>query len=947
MKRYLRETWELFYWALWFPSRLQQRMNDWVPQDSDTRFRDILLDKFHLRFFSQFLLLIGLLSLPLFFTEARFLPVIIVVVLFAAYSFAFLFLPLSLSIPFLCFLVLLNSGNELELIWTEVLDTRIIPHLSQIALGIGVGSFSLGITAAIVFTLLRGNQLNWSRNTFVISSTFSALIGVALATENVLWTFLLTGFVGFISFDSKNSLQNEDDAGVVARVVAKVFGLVVAVVVAGVFGGVFAKVFGVVVLVIVALVVLVIVAVVVLVIVARVVGGVLAVVVAVVVAGVVTGVVAGVVAVVVLVIAAGITKLSLFWLLIIVAVVAICCSYPKPTIESLLVTVIYLSILGAGNLGVNTLWVIPILFLCYFRLLPDYLLLYLLLQLRSIVKKIIPWLPKTSPLKQLQQLPPYSTELLWLPLPGHSQLLITAFQENPTQALPILKKMQTMAAPGFHPTVEQALSQIVANLLATVDSTDTLLQTTSPKHSILSLLVPSFFSTSLITEPHKIPTDLAILLPRLQTIVKDVSNALEAENIALKERSLEHILNNLELLFKQLPSFSIPTSAIPPWQMVLQRWQQVIQRELEPQQQSQRELLNPFLYGNPLRIDRKHLFKGRRTIAEQIAYQILDKNHSTLVLLGPRRMGKTSFLLNLPRLLPSDYIPIYIDLQRAGMTSSEGDFCYGLARATYKDSRSQAIQLPAPPTRKEFLQNPYTTLEDWLDDNLPQLGDRRLLLCLDEFEKIGTALTEGRLTQRLLDELRHLIQHGDRLSFLFSGVQALDELGPNWSSYFISTTPIKMLYLEPAEAEDLLRNPDPDFQLQYHPEVIPEILRLTRCQPYLLQLLGASLVTVANERGEKIATPDTLQQAIPKALEQGEPYFANVWSEYTGTTAAECRAGQTFLQQLVLGQQPEPNPETVAAIQRMVKYHLLELAGNGNYRIEIPLIHQWILFNEQ
>ncbi len=178
-------------------------------------------------------------------------------------------------------------------------------------------------------------------------------------------------------------------------------------------------------------------------------------------------------------------------------------------------------------------------------------------------------------------------------------------------------------------------------------------------------------------------------------------------------------------------------------------------------------------------------------------------------------------------------------------------------------------------------------------------------------------------------------------------MQALDELGPNWSSYFISTTPIKMLYLESAEAEDLLRNPDPDFQLQYHPEVIPEILRLTRCQPYLLQLLGASLVTVANQQGSKIATPDTLQQAIPKALEQGEPYFANVWSEYTGTTAAECRAGQTFLQQLVLGQQPDRNPETVAAIQRMVKYHLLEPAGNGNYRIEIPLIHQWILVNEQ
>lgn len=228
--------------------------------------------------------------------------------------------------------------------------------------------------------------------------------------------------------------------------------------------------------------------------------------------------------------------------------------------------------------------------------------------------------------------------------------------------------------------------------------------------------------------------------------------------------------------------------------------------------------------------------------------QILDRNRSTLVLLSSRRMGKTSFLLNLTRLLPSDLIPIYIDLQRAGMASSDGYFYYGFARAIRRDTRSQAIALPPPSSQDYFRQNLYTALEDWLEDNLSLLGERRLLLCLDELEKIGTALTQERMSKRLLDEMR---QHMDHLSFLFSGVQALDELGPNWSSYFISTTPIYMLYLEPHEAEDILRNQDPDFELQYHEEVITEILHLTCCQPYLLQLIWASLVTLANKNGEK------------------------------------------------------------------------------------------------
>ena len=48
MLLFLRETWELFWWAMFCPSRLQQRMNEWLPQAEkdgarpDTNFRDIL-----------------------------------------------------------------------------------------------------------------------------------------------------------------------------------------------------------------------------------------------------------------------------------------------------------------------------------------------------------------------------------------------------------------------------------------------------------------------------------------------------------------------------------------------------------------------------------------------------------------------------------------------------------------------------------------------------------------------------------------------------------------------------------------------------------------------------------------------------------------------------------------------------------------------------------------
>jgi hypothetical protein len=288
----------------------------------------------------------------------------------------------------------------------------------------------------------------------------------------------------------------------------------------------------------------------------------------------------------------------------------------------------------------------------------------------------------------------------------------------------------------------------------------------------------------------------------------------------------------------------------------------------------------------------------------------------------------------------SDLIPIYLDMQQASMTESEGNFCYGLARAIKRDSNSQGLQLTLP-NRRRFRRKPFSTLQDWLDTALPQLGDRRLLLNLDEFEKIGSAIRAGRVSDRLFDELRSLIQHYDRLGFLFSGVQTLDELGPQWSSYFISIVPMEMHYLTPAEAEDLLRNPDPEFALYYEPGIVETLLHLTRCQPYLLQLLGSALVTEANLIHTTLATPALLQAAIPAAFTNGEPYFTNVWTEFTGTNPAEVIAGQQLLKALAQGTPPSTDPSTQAARQRLLRYHVIEQTGEGDC-IEIPLFQQWV-----
>ncbi|WP_219817788.1 AAA family ATPase [Pseudanabaena sp. BC1403] len=570
--------------------------------------------------------------------------------------------------------------------------------------------------------------------------------------------------------------------------------------------------------------------------------------------------------------------------------------------------------------------------LAYYRIYPEFI---------SFIFKLvntISYRVTQYPFDVLRRLPPFTSELLWLPLPNHDRILIAAFRQNPLEALPIFQSIQKQPLYGFQQTIKNALPQLVADQLTAIHTIPELITTATPNHAILPLLVPSLYQTELL-DTKSLNVEL---LPTFQKYAQNIEAALQAGSIALRERGLERILDQLSTLNSQLSGL-VKSKAIPRWQNVIKQWQTIIQQELEQlQRQSQGEILNPFQYGNPLTRDRAQLFKGRSAFADQIVRQILDRNRPTIILHGPRRCGKSSFLLNLPRLLTSDVLPVYIDLQSQSASQSEADFCFTIVRAIHRDARSQQVLLPAPPKREEFRLSPYTQLEDWLDTALTQLGDRRILLNIDEFEAIGIAMEQGRISNRLFDQLRSLIQHQSRLSFLFSGVQTLDELGTNWSSYFISAMPIEMTYLNPDEARELLLNPDPEFTLEYDTGIVDQILTLTRCHPYLLQLLGWVLVQLANTTHTQLVTPTLLQSAIPEAYINGIGYFTNVWEQFTGTNPTEITAGQQQLLALAQGQQPHPTNEAAQkSLQRMLRYHIIEKIDN-QYKFEVPLIERWV-----
>jgi len=526
-------------------------------------------------------------------------------------------------------------------------------------------------------------------------------------------------------------------------------------------------------------------------------------------------------------------------------------------------------------------------------------------------------------LPRLRRTPVYWDDLIFYPLPMLDQLLLLALRTNRAEGLPATE----FIAGSFR----QDWAATQARLTYAVE---TLTGCTSP-----AMIADAPHELDWLADEVMVTLEQGAseIMPRLLAIAGGVRATLGADNLYSRRLGYREVLDGLDMLRRRLPSLG--QQASQRWQPVVDQWQQVLLNELETVSANTglATIENPYQPGTPLQLSRQELFKGRRDLREAVVNALLERHRPTLVLHGPRRMGKTSFLLQLPALLPGNTVPVFLDLQRPTATQSMAAFLYSISRAISRDARPYRLMVSLP-QRTDFEASPFEIFAEWLEDvALPALQDFNLLLTFDEFEKLGEAIGAGRMGEQIFDELRYLIQHQTRLALLFAGVQTLDELGPAWSSYFISVRPLTIGYLRPDEAEELIRRPDwrADFKLVYANEVVDEIMAQTHGHPYLLQLVCSTVVEESNARTTLYVDRPLLETALLRALDQGEPYFRNIWHEMAGPD------GQPFLRQVAQAGVPL-SLDSHPALDRLVRRRVLTQTDHG-YTIEVPLVCHWLL----
>ncbi|WP_179068567.1 hypothetical protein [Nostoc sp. C052] len=126
------------------------------------------------------------------------------------------------------------------------------------------------------------------------------------------------------------------------------------------------------------------------------------------------------------------------------------------------------------------------------------------------------------------------------------------------------------------------------------------------------------------------------------------------------------------------------------------------------------------------------------------------------------------------------------------------------------------------------------------------------------------------------------------------------------------------------------------------------VLQLTRCHPFLVQLLCAEIIVLKNEQDpsiRRLATLADVEAAIPKALKSGVFFFADIQNNQVDATGqailgfiAVQGEGAIVSRQTLLQQFPYADITFKLLLQR----ELIEEVDDG-YSFQVELIRRWFV----
>lgn len=290
--------------------------------------------------------------------------------------------------------------------------------------------------------------------------------------------------------------------------------------------------------------------------------------------------------------------------------------------------------------------------------------------------------------------------------------------------------------------------------------------------------------------------------------------------------------------------------------------------------------VNPYIAGNPVK--GTGMFFGRQDVFSFVQTNLTGRHSDTpIVLYGQRRTGKTSVLYQMHRHLDPRYRCILIDLHSFTLSGGMENLLWDIAISIKRGlQRSYQLRVTVP-DRTTFRANPQREFRDaFLDSVWSVLGEDHLVLMIDEVARFRDEVDAGRLERDVFDYFRHLMQHFERLNFIFSIGSAVEELKKDDAFLFSVALYRRISFLDRSAAQALITEP---VQGCYHvtPDAVDKILQITTGHPYYTQLICHRLFDQWLQAPKPQMTSGDIEDVLTDAIVSGSANLAYVWEDST------------------------------------------------------------------
>lgn len=357
---------------------------------------------------------------------------------------------------------------------------------------------------------------------------------------------------------------------------------------------------------------------------------------------------------------------------------------------------------------------------------------------------------------------------------------------------------------------------------------------------------------------------------------------------------------------------------------------------------------NPFKFGSV--VDEPY-FTNRIVELQQIKKLLESQNH--LILISPRRYGKTSLMLKVVKTLDRPFI--FLDLQ---LVTDVADFAAQLLKRIYRiypfeRLKQFVVSFRIIPTitinpmndEVEIGFQPVSSALPILEDvfnMIEKLGKnaKRPILVLDEFQDID------RIANGLDRQLRAIIQHHKNINYAFLGSMEsmMRDIFEKKKSPFYHFG--QLLPLEKIPYDDFYNYLNKGFEssrCNNVEEVSKEILKITNSHPYYTQQLAFSIWDNCNKN---LSAEEQISKAINSLIQIHDMDYERLWHTQNQTDRKVLIALSQFEQNVLTENFNRKYGITAtstvfSSLKRLMKQGYI-VKVNSNYEFDDPFFAKWI-----